>query len=317
MNPQESYVSVIEPISPAIEHVKTVLFRPFDLGRWFIIGFCAWLASLGRPGGGGGGGGRSGGRIEGAPAEFRNMIEDVAYHIPVAVFIGVLVFVLVVALWLLVTWLSSRGRFMFLYCVAQNKAEVKKPWHLFRGYAGSLFAFRIVVGVLGFLAVAAFVIPALVTVYVLKVALGSTALSILGVVVYVAAFVAVILVLAAIGKFTKDFIVPIMYLHGLSCRQAWAVFLDQLAPSKLRLVLYLLFQVVLQVAIVTIVVALSCATCCIAGCVFMVPYVGTVALLPIITFERAYSLYYLAQYGPQFNVFIPGPEVQSISGPTA
>lgn len=315
MNPQESYISVIEPISPAIEHVKTVLFRPFDLGRWFIIGFCAWLAGLGRPPGSGGGSGRSGGRFEGAPAEFRNMIEGI--HIPAAVFIGALVFVLVIALSLLVVWLSSRGRFMFLYCVAQNKAEVKKPWHLFRGYAGSLFAFRIVVGVLGVLAIAAFVIPALVTVYVLKVALGSTALSILGVVIYVAAFVAVIIVLAAIGKLTKDFVVPIMYLHGLSCRQAWAVFLDRFAVSKLRLVLYLLFQVVIHVAITTIVVALSCATCCVAGCVFMVPYVGTVALLPIITFERAYSLYYLAQYGPQFNVFIPGPEVQSISGPTA
>ena len=37
--PQIPHVSVIDPISPAIERVRTVLFRPFDLGRWFIIGF--------------------------------------------------------------------------------------------------------------------------------------------------------------------------------------------------------------------------------------------------------------------------------------
>ena len=48
-------ISVTEPVSQAFEHVKLMLFRPFDLGRWFIIGFCAWLAYLGEAGGGSGG----------------------------------------------------------------------------------------------------------------------------------------------------------------------------------------------------------------------------------------------------------------------
>ena len=30
---------------------------------------------------------------------------------------------------------------------------------------------------------------------------------------------------------------------------------------------------------------------------------GTVLLLPVIMFKRAYSLHYLAQYGPAYNVF--------------
>jgi len=37
-------ISVTEPVSPALERVKTMLFKPFDLGKWFTIGFCAWLA---------------------------------------------------------------------------------------------------------------------------------------------------------------------------------------------------------------------------------------------------------------------------------
>ena len=53
MNGQEMHVSVIDPINPAIERVKALLFAPFDLGRWFIIGFCAWLAQLSRYNGGG------------------------------------------------------------------------------------------------------------------------------------------------------------------------------------------------------------------------------------------------------------------------
>jgi hypothetical protein len=35
----------------------------------------------------------------------------------------------------------------------------------------------------------------------------------------------------------------------------------------------------------------------------IIPYLGTVLLLPILVFKRAYSLHYLAQYGPQYDVF--------------
>ncbi len=43
-------VSVTVPINQAIERVKLLLFRPFDLGKWCTIGFCAWLAYLGQNG---------------------------------------------------------------------------------------------------------------------------------------------------------------------------------------------------------------------------------------------------------------------------
>ncbi len=315
MNPRQSYVSVVEPVSPAVERVKTVLFRPFDLGRWFIIGFCAWLASLGNPDGGNRGGVRvnsRGGGFHDFPTDIREGIEEVRYYIMGnlgwIIPVGVIVLVLAVGVGFLLVWLGSRGRFMFLYCVAQNKAEVKNPWRQFRRHANSLFAFRIVVGILCFLAVAAFIIPALVTIYVLKVTLGSTALSILGIVAYIASFVTVMMLFGIIGKFTKDFVVPIMYLHTASCRQAWAMLLDLLAVNKMRLILYLLFQIVIVVAIMTIVIGLGCATCGCACCFFALPYVGTVAFLPILVFLRAYSLYYLAQYGPQFNVFPSLPQ---------
>ncbi len=47
------------------------------------------------------------------------------------------------ALWVLVVWLSSRGRFKFLHCVALNRAEVQVPGDLGLT-ANSLFWFRIV-----------------------------------------------------------------------------------------------------------------------------------------------------------------------------
>jgi len=46
-------------------------------------------------------------------------------------------------------------------------------------------------------------------------------------------------------------------------------------------------------------------TCCIAGCFMAIPYLGTVLLLPVLIFYRAYSLHFLAQFGPEYDVFPP------------
>ena len=42
---QPDHVSVTLPISPAMDRVKRLLFQPFDLGKWFMIGFGAWLGA--------------------------------------------------------------------------------------------------------------------------------------------------------------------------------------------------------------------------------------------------------------------------------
>jgi hypothetical protein len=46
-------------------------------------------------------------------------------------------------------------------------------------------------------------------------------------------------------------------------------------------------------------------TCCCAGCLLLLPYLGTVLLLPVLVFKRAYPLYFLAQFGPEYDVFPP------------
>jgi hypothetical protein len=51
-----SRVSITAAFSEAWERMTSILFRPFDLGKWLALGFTAWLASLIGNGGGGGGG---------------------------------------------------------------------------------------------------------------------------------------------------------------------------------------------------------------------------------------------------------------------
>jgi len=321
-------VSVIDPISPAIDRVKLMLFSPFDLNKWLVIGFCAWLAFLGAGGGGGGGGGGGpqynvpGGRhgpgeqVKQELERAKEYVTDNLYWItPVAVSIVVLVIVI----GLLVAWLNSRGRFMFLHCVATNRAEVKIPWGKFRRHGNSLFLFRIVLGLIGLFVVGLPVIGMIVLGIMSEAGALAGVASIPGIILLGLMLFVLVIVLFLIKKFTYDFVVPIMFLRTASCTAGWREFMTILSANKLRFALYLLFQVVISIvigAIVGIGFCVGICLCC-ASCLLLIPYIGTVILLPLLVFTRAYSLYYLQQFGPQFDVFrIEGETALSPANPS-
>jgi hypothetical protein len=254
MMPQRPYVSVVDPIGPAIERVKTVLFRPFDLERWLVIGFCAWLAQLGTHGGSGNGGSfgdESSGNIH---QELDNAKEFIANNLGWLIPLVVFLLVFLTALALLLTWLSSRGRFMFLHCVAQNKAEVVNPWHLLGEHANRLFAFRVVLGIVSFVAI--IVVLGLTIGYVVMTR-ENLAAAIIGGVIGGLLFVATVIGLTAVSMFTSEFVVPIMYLRTPSPVAAWRMLLAVLAVNKGRFILYVLFQIVLSVALGVIIPHIS------------------------------------------------------------
>jgi hypothetical protein len=306
---QPNRVSVIDPISPAIERVKVMLFKPFDLGKWFTIGFCAWLAYLGSGGGGGGGNWNAPHRphehhakiAEGINSAKEYLLDNLCWIIPLIAIVAVVI----IGIGLLIAWLNSRGKFMFLHCVATNKSEVKVPWHKFRKHGNSLFLFRIVLGLIG-LAIVAVPVLGIVLLIIMMVTKAAPVIVfvpitiILGLIVFVLA-----IVMSLVRKFTFDFVVPIMFLQTASCIAGWREFLTILSVNKARLALYILFQIVIAIAIGTIVFigfCIGCCFCCVSLLLF-IPYIGTVILLPLLVFKRAYSLYYLRQFGPGFDVF--------------
>jgi len=310
---QPEKVSVIDPISPAIDRVKIMLFKPFDLKRWFIIGFCAWLAYLGSSGGGVGGGGPHFNvpHEKGKDAQIADtlneakefIVDNLHWIIPVAV----AAVVVGIILWLVITWLNSRGRFMFLHCVAQNKAEVKNPWRKFKKHANSLFLFRIVLGIISFMTVGLPILGIVFLIFMLIFKAGLHIVSIPGIVILGLLTFITSIALLLVKKFTMDFVVPIMLLRTVSCVAGWREFITILSANKLRFTLYLLFQIVVVItigAIIAIGTCIGCCLCCVSALLF-VPYIGTVILLPLFVFKRSYSLYYLQQFGSAFDVFSP------------
>ena len=213
-NPQR--ISVIDPIGPAIEHVRLMLFKPFDLSKWFIIGFCAWLAQLGQGGGGGGGG--NGWRADGHEPGFDAIKDGILAHLAVIIFVAAIVIPIIIIIAVVLCWLRSRGQFMFVHCVAGNKAEVAVPWNKFARHGNSLFLFRIVIGFIGFLAIGLPIAASIFAGFVMC-ATGFNPAAIIGLTgaIFVAVVVSVLFVLVA--KFTTDFVVPIMFLQHRKLRR--------------------------------------------------------------------------------------------------
>jgi hypothetical protein len=127
-------------------------------------------------------------------------------------------------------------------------------------------------------------------------------------------FIVLAIVFALIHKFMDDFIVPILFLRGGKCLAAWREFFGLLAENAGLFTLYILFQIVLGMAIGIIVLGAIIITCCMAGCLMILPYIGTVVLLPVLAFKRSYSLYFLAQFGPGYDVFPPAPPAPPVTG---
>ena len=296
-------ISVTAPLTQAVDRVKLVLFQPFDLGKWFVIGFCAWLAQLGEGGGGGnfnpGGGNHRGGSVGN---EFQLAKDFVLSNLYWIIPVAVAVVVLFIILGLLFTWLNSRGKFMLLHCVALNKAEVVVPWRKFSHQANSLFWFRIVLGLVAMVVI----LPLIALGVIIGIATFAhgdvKAAGVAGLAGVVLVFLAFAFGFFLVRKFTMDFVVPIMFARGCTCREGWRALRLLMAANAGNILLYLLFQIVIGIVTGILVLAVMIVTCC-CCCLLLLPYISTVILLPLFVFTRAYSAHYIAQFGREFDVF--------------
>ena len=300
--------------------MKKALFHPFDIQKWFVVGFTAFLAGL----------------LNGNPsANFSNSIDkrninvDNIERIPQIVmewinthpFLFILILAVIVFVFILLvilTWLSSRGSFMFLDNVVGDRARVSAPWHQFRFLGNSLFLWRIGFGLLCFLVTLPFVVLSILTLLPLMHGPGAGGYLIIFICL-VGVTVLLSLIAAYISMFANNFVVPIMYKHNLQVIAAWKVFIPILKSNLLHFLFYGLFLLLLGIGVGIAVIFTGCVTCCLFFILLMIPYINAVVLLPVSYTYRAYSLEFLAQFGPEYSLFPippPPPSVEpAIPGP--
>ena len=295
-------ISITDPIQPALDHTRRILFRPFSWRKWFVLGFAAFLAQLGEGGAF---------NVNGNPFDHAQSVPDfspvtswMSAHLPLVIALGAILFVLFMGLVVLFLWLSSRGQFLFLDGVVRDQPGIVEPWARFRALADQLFRFRLLLflatvallaicGGLGTLIALPDIHARTFGAQALTALLAAGGLLALG-----------LLILTAVRLLLVGFVVPVMYHRNLDIAAAWRVLRRELLPGNgWRFVGFFLMNLLLWIPALLLILAGVCLTCCLAA----IPYLSSVVFLPIFVFFRAYGLTFLAQFGEDWRI-IQAPE---------
>ena len=296
-------VQFMEPLSHAWNRMKIALFKPFDIHKWFIIGFSAFLAGLMEASNGG-----SGARF-GQHGNFRDAIyfphTAWTWLMGHPLWATLILFgaVVMIALLVVLTWVSARGTFMFMDNVVRDSVEIAKPWREYRKEGNSLFVWRLLLGIGSFLTFGAVIAVFFARGAALYEADVSPALPIgfiigMGLVVF-----ALVVIWGYINLFLKDFVAALMYRDRITCGQAWKRFLGVFGKAPFHFIGYGILIFFLIIAFVIAVAAAGLLTCCIGFILLAIPYISTVVTLPVWYAYRAFSLEFLAQFGPDYDAF--------------
>jgi MFS family permease len=293
--------------------MKLALFKPFELNKWFIVGFNAFLAGL-LGGHNGGNGSRAGDGDDLRFGEFLRLPQrgwEWLMDHP-GWFIGILfALFFVICLVILLTWLSSRGTFMFIDSVALNRAEIAKPWREKSMEGNSLFVWRLLFGLLTMVGIILIFAVFFSGASYLYHTVHSGHVPVFFIVIMVLVLLLFFIIAGYISLFLTGFVAPLQFKHSLTTTQAWGRFLPIFSKHVFQFILFGFVWFILNFAVIMVIIFAGLMTCCIGILIMIIPYIGTVATLPIWYTLRAFSLEYLAQFGPEYDLF-PEPVAEAI-----
>jgi hypothetical protein len=315
-------ISYTAPLRRAWQRMQAMLFRPFLLEKWLVIGLSAFMANLLRTGGGFLGWNNGFPSRHTSPPHAERALE--AAHDQLLALLDKPVVLLLIAaglvmagiLLLLCTWVGARARFVFLENVITGRGAFVEPWgrhgrlghSLFLWYAAISFAWLLPIGaaaapfwnsIVSALAGTGFVWPALP-----------------GVVIGIGAALLLSALLAFVTFMVSEFVVPLMLMYDEGASRAWARFWPLLMSHIGEFIAYTLFVMVVWMAVSVALLVAGIATCCIGLLLMMTPYVASVLLLPLEVTARAFGPEFLSQFGPEWDLFAArAPRAEDPAGP--
>jgi len=306
MNGTAPRIEIIAPFQAALEWMKAMLFRPFDIAKWLTIAFAAFIS--GNFGGGGGNFSRIG-RLGSGGCTYRATRHGdfgADWNFAPWIIAGVVGIVLIVlAVSIVLMWVSSRGKFIFTDCIVKNRDAIVEPWREYRREGNSYFLFSLAI------AFGAFVIVAIAGLFIWLIFFrmhGDDAGP--GTVIGVIALVVIALIWIVFAVFfgvVSAFMVPVMYRRRCLAREAFVDVAKLIGGNPGPFVLFVLFGIALLLGVAVIGTMVACVTCCIGG----LPYISTVLLLPAIVWLATFKLLFIRQFGDQYDVWanaaVPAP----------
>jgi len=298
--------------------MKVLLFQSGTANTWFVIGFSAWLATFGQSGFAGRFGGswpRSAGNQTQKPQlpDFSEMIDTISGMMGWIIAGGIVLLIVMI----IITWISSRGKFMFLDNIVTNRARITAPWKEFQTQGNSLFLWRIGFGFIGGMTALPLVLVwgAMVTFWFLKKNhvdlpdslaryvpdwIGNPALGVLSGLGVIA--ISWLIFVWFVNLLSHDFVIPAMYKHRTGVIAAWKRIIPHVGPNLSAIIRYAITKFLLGLCVGIAILVLGPITCCVAWIVLIIPYIGTVALLPVTIALQYFNLYFLRQLGPDLDL---------------
>jgi hypothetical protein len=342
--------SAVDCVSPAIEHAKAQLFRPFRLGQWSrlaLVGLFAGELSSG--------GGCNGGNFQ-IPSHTGGGHRDYLMNaFPDPWVWGPFLIILLIAapfLWLLLAYLNSRLRFVLFDSVIAKRCEIRRMWAQRGEPALKYFLWQIVFGLISLAGMAIIIgVPAL-----FALALGWFSAPrdhlvgwiLAGMAVFFV-FMAWVVVVAVVHVFTKDFVVPQMALEGVSAFEGWSRLWKMVKGEKggyagyagMKLLLTIgaafIFGILTFIVLLVLLIpigglgaitvlgggaagltwnAFTITLAVVAGCLLLVLllYVVSMISVPAIVFFPAYSIHFFAGRYPLLGnlLYPPAPPVPPV-----
>ncbi|MCB1229401.1 MAG: hypothetical protein KDN19_04005 [Verrucomicrobiae bacterium] len=304
----EESIEFIAPTSRAMGRMATILFRPFQIGKWFALGFSAWLATMldgcsSHTGGGNYSGGGAGEEWEELKGEFQPVIDWMNENMELVVAFGAGLLVLILAIGIVLTWVSSRGKLMFLDNVVHNRALVSQPWTEFRAEGNSVFRWQLILGfggMLVLLAVAGLSGWGLYSTYQPNAVTGGWIAGLIGAIVI---FLFVAVVLAYFSFLFRSFVIVEVYKHRIMATEGWCRVLRLHGRRPASFVVFFLWSALLNLIAAFAILAVALLTCCIGAILMAIPYLGAVLLLPVSVFFQSLGPEFLRQFGPEHDLW--------------
>ena len=300
--------------STAWERMMIILFRPFDLGKWFTIAVGAFLVGLLQGGNGYSGNGMGNVSDVFNKSKYDHNAPKVDFHeawskiretfsgIEWGVIIGVSVAVIffIICLSLLVQWLGARGHFILLDNIVRNRGEVSLPWSQYARQANGFFLLYLGFAFASLILTIPILVVAVVTVFpLIQHPHSPTSGEWATYAVLALAYIAVVIVTAIILFILREFCPPLMFRQGLTAKAALFEVVEVVKQNPGNVALIILLRIVLAIGMGIF----SILVCCLSCCIGLLPFIGTVLILPGIIYIRCFTLDCIAQLGPRYDVW--------------
>ncbi|HHO51751.1 MAG TPA: hypothetical protein ENK18_12965 [Deltaproteobacteria bacterium] len=289
---------VVDILSVAFERARIICFERFDPNKWLAMSLASWLAWLGSssvnfnlPGGSG--------DLPEIPQEGYDWLLE---HGPWIVAGGVSVALVVTVLWLVLTWLRSRGQVMFIDLITHDSAAVGQSWSAQGPLANDLFKVRVGIDLI---ASVVMLIPTGATIALALSSRPSSLEPLLVPLLLSGGVIAVVGLIWSIVTFVLDeMVVPIAYAWRVPIREAFPELRRMASDTPGSLLTYLLVRFFAAFVVALFAFVLSCLLCVVSW----LPFISAVLLLPLRVYLQSLPLAFLHQLNPEaYSMFGPLP----------